>query len=193
MKNGMAIAVFLLLSLLSQPARSADNPSSLTGVRADIVAQINMAEDHIVQLANAVPADKYGWRPGEGVRSVGEVYLHIVQGNYHFPEYAGFKSPESLPRNLEKMTTDKAKIVQLLKDSFENLKQAVAKTPDSDLDRKIKVFGMDMTVRGLFMTAASHMHEHLGQSIAYARTIGVVPPWSAKENAPQTQSQTSSY
>jgi uncharacterized damage-inducible protein DinB len=50
-----------------------------------------------------------------------------------------------------------------------------------------------MTVRGALLLATTHMHEHLGQSIAYARTIGVVPPWSAKESAPQTQSQASSY
>ena len=52
---------------------------------------------------------------------------------------------------------------------------------DADLEKPIKMFGYDTTHRGALMTALNHLHEHLGQSIAYARMNGVVPPWSARE------------
>jgi uncharacterized damage-inducible protein DinB len=54
------------------------------------------------------------------------------------------------------------------------------KETDADLDRKVEMFGKETTVRGVLMVLANHIHEHLGQSIAYARANKVVPPWSAK-------------
>ena len=52
---------------------------------------------------------------------------------------------------------------------------------DADLEKSIKMFGSDTTERAAFVTALNHLHEHLGQAIAYARMNGVVPPWSGKE------------
>ena len=51
-------------------------------------------------------------------------------------------------------------------------------TPDSELDAMTNMFGNQVTKRTVMSVMVSHMHEHLGQSIAYARTNGVVPPWS---------------
>src|SRR6266545_3794657 len=52
------------------------------GFRADALAQLDDVGKKIVDLAQAVPAEKYGWRPAEGVRSVSEVYMHIAGANY---------------------------------------------------------------------------------------------------------------
>jgi len=133
-----------------------------------------------VALAEAIPAEKYAWRPGEGVRSAGEVFNHVSAANYFLPTFWGAKVPAGVdPRNLEKeLSGDKAKTVDTLKKSFDSLKQAIQAVPESDLSRKIKLFGQDATVRDAMMVLASHAHEHLGQSIAYARSNGVVPPWS---------------
>jgi uncharacterized damage-inducible protein DinB len=49
---------------------------------------------------------------------------------------------------------------------------------DSNLQTQVKLFGEDMTKQGAVMLILGDQHEHLGQSIAYARTNGVVPPWS---------------
>ena len=40
------------------------------------------------------------------------------------------------------------------------------------------MFGNSTTRRGVLVTILSHLHEHLGQSIAYARINGIKPPWS---------------
>ena len=91
------------------------------------------------------------------------------------------KAPAGLSRDMEKTVTEKAKVQEVVKQSFEHARKAVSGLSDADMSRAIKMFGRDSTLEELFFVMANHMHEHLGQSIAYARTNGVVPPWSAKE------------
>jgi hypothetical protein len=81
-------------------------------------------------------------------------------------------------RDMEKTMTDKAQIVDFLRKSFDFAKQAVMDVPDADMEKAVNMFGTPSTNRGVLVTMATHAHEHLGQSIAYARTNGVVPPWS---------------
>jgi uncharacterized damage-inducible protein DinB len=99
----------------------------------------------------------------------------------------GVKIPAGIDHEMEKSVTDKAKVIDTLKKSFEHVKSAVASMSDADLDKKVKIFGgREMTQRALFVVILNHMHEHLGQSIAYARMNGVAPPWSeGAEPAPK--------
>ncbi|HEV2854081.1 MAG TPA: DinB family protein [Thermoanaerobaculia bacterium] len=152
-----------------------------SGVRASIQFQIDQAREKLLALAEAMPADKFAWRPGQGVRSVGEVFAHVSGANYFLPTFWGAKIPDGVdPRGFEKEGGDKAKAVDTLKKSFDYLKQQIQAVPEADLDKKIKLFGHDATVRDAMMVLASHAHEHLGQSIAYARMNSVTPPWSAQ-------------
>ena len=152
------------------------------GFRAEYIAEVDSVGKKIVDLAEAIPADKYGWRPAEGVRSVSEVFMHIVGGNYFRPSFIGGKWPEGVTRDSEKTVKDKAKVVEMLKQSLGNAKEAGRMVSDADLDKKVKVFqGREMTERQLLMVLLNHLHEHLGQAIAYARSNGIVPPWSRSE------------
>jgi len=159
--------------------------TAVGGVRGSILFQLDQAKDKLVALAEAIPAEKYAWRPGEGVRSAGEVFNHVSSANFFLPTFWGAKVPAGVdPRTFEKeLSGDKAKTIDTLKKSFDNLRAAILAEPEADLSRKIKIFGNDATVRDAMMILASHAHEHLGQSIAYARSNGVVPPWSAKPQA----------
>lgn len=158
-------------------AAPAAKPAS--GVKSDILWQIRDAEKKLIQLAEATPAEKFGWRPSEGVRTTGEVFMHVAGANYFLPTLWGGKMPEGIDaRGFEKMGGDKAKVLETLKASFAHATQAVENLPEADLDRQIKMFGNDATVRMAALVVATHAHEHLGQSIAYARSNGVVPPWS---------------
>ncbi|HEV8579001.1 MAG TPA: DinB family protein [Thermoanaerobaculia bacterium] len=149
------------------------------GVRGEILRQINDAREKLLALAEAMPADKYGWRPGQGVRSVGEVFAHVSGANYFLPTFWGAKIPAGVdPRGFEKEGGDKAKTIATLKGSFDNLRKEIEAVPDSDLDRTVKFFGQEGSVRTVMLILVSHAHEHLGQSIAYARMNNVVPPWS---------------
>jgi uncharacterized damage-inducible protein DinB len=179
-----SIAVLTLaFSLAASPARAQDTKAAeakpATGVRAEILRQIEDAQKKLLALAEATPADKFGWRPAEGVRTTGEVYAHVAGGNMFLPTFWGAKLPEGVnPREFEKQGGDKAKTIDTLKKSFDHVHQVIAAVPDSDLDRNVKFFGQEGSVRTVMMILASHAHEHLGQAIAYARMGGIVPPWS---------------
>jgi uncharacterized damage-inducible protein DinB len=164
------------------PAKSAtpmEKSSVQTGFRAEFLHQLDDVQKKITSLAEAVPADKYSWRPAPGVRSVGEVYMHIAAANLNLPRIWGVQPPAGIDsRGLEKQGDDKAKVAAALQQSFAHIRRAVETTPDADLDKAVKIFDHTGTVREAIFVAANHMHEHLGQSIAYARSNGVVPPWS---------------
>ncbi len=163
-----------------RPAAAAAAPVS--GFPAEYVAEVDNVGKKLVELAEAIPADKYGWRPSTGVRSVGEVFMHVVGGNSFIPTFLGGKPMAGVTRESEKTVTDKAQIVELLKKSLENAKAAGLNVSDADLDKKVKTFGgREMTERQVLTHILNHQHEHLGQEIAYARSIGVVPPWSKSE------------
>ena len=147
------------------------------------------AAKKIIALAEAVPEDKYSWRPGEGVRSVSEVFMHIAGANYLLPTFIGVKADGFEGRQgfqkmqqMEKIT-GKTKIVEQLKKSFDHARHAIRSTKDSELDKSVDFFGNKTTYRGLLNILASHCHEHLGQSIAYARINKIVPPWSRQSGS----------
>jgi uncharacterized damage-inducible protein DinB len=172
------IAVFV--SLQGATAYATDGPKS--GFIKDMVGQLDRVKGQITSLENTVPQDKFTWRPGEGVRSISEVYLHIAGSNYFLMSFTGVKPPAN-SRIDEKGTTDKAKIADALKASFDWTKDAVSKFSDADLDKEVVMFGQKSSVRNVLLVLLSHLHEHLGQSIAYARTNGVVPPWTEEQQA----------
>jgi uncharacterized damage-inducible protein DinB len=150
-----------------------------TGIRGDLLARLDTIESKIVGLAEAMPAEKYTWRPMEGVRSVSELFMHVASANYRIPSMIGASIPDGIDaRGLEKSTTDKAKIVPTLKASFQHLKTAVENVNDADLEKSVKLFGRDSNYRGVLLLITEHLSEHLGQGIAYARTNQVKPPWS---------------
>jgi uncharacterized damage-inducible protein DinB len=164
----------------NQSPNAATTPAS--GPRAELLRQLDDAQQKLVALAEAIPQEKYSWRPGEGVRSVSEVYMHVAGANYLIPRAVGVNPPAGLEKDLEKIT-DKAKVVDALKQSFAHVRLALLGTSDADLDKPAKLFGNNTTVRNVFLTLTTHAHEHLGQSIAYARMNDITPPWTAARQA----------
>ena len=162
-----------VVTLNAQPA-----PAKTPGFKDLFLGQLKDVETKVVSLAEAMPEAKYGWRPEEGVRSVSEVFVHIAGANYLFPNFVGVKPPAGISPTMEKTVTEKAKVVETLKASFAHARQAVEGLSDADLHKPVKLFGQQTTYEGVLFLMANHMHEHLGQSIAYARSNGVVPPWS---------------
>jgi uncharacterized damage-inducible protein DinB len=163
----------------------AQTPSSGFDFKAASLADVKDAESKFVGLAKAIPADKYTWRPGEGVRSVSEVFLHIVSVDYGLMNMLGTPPPESFNRQgFEKSTTDKDKIVDQLGKSFAYVESAIEKTPDAQLQKQMKLFGgKEGTGGDVLFLLITDLHEHLGQLISYARLNNVVPPWTAVRQA----------
>ena len=123
----LALALLLVSSpVLGQAAPSAaPSAPAVSGLRADVIWQLNDLEKKLVSLAEAVPQDKYGWRPGPGVRSVSEVYMHVAGGNYFLATFLGAKMPEGLSRDMEKTVTEKPKVIEAMKKSFDHERKAV--------------------------------------------------------------------
>lgn len=145
----------------------------------ELAQDLETVRAKVVGLAENVPESAYTWRPGEGVRSIGEVYMHIASANFRFPSMIGVSPPADTPEGWvggDAEGLDRATAVAALNASFEFLDAVVHDV--EDLEAPMDVFGRSTNVRGFLMLMQSHLHEHLGQSIAYARANGVVPPWS---------------
>ena len=152
------------------------------GLRGEILDSIKDAESKLLELAEATPEETYDWRPGEGVRSQGEVFLHVAAANYGIPSFWGVEPPEGFSfQGYEKSITGKANIKKALTAAFEHVEKGFLSLSEEDLAKEVNLFGRETTVRGGYLGVLSHAHEHLGQSIAYARTNGIVPPWSARQ------------
>jgi uncharacterized damage-inducible protein DinB len=166
------------------PAIAATAPTS--GFRAEFLEEIAYYEQRYTGLATAMPAEKYSWRPGEGVRSVGEVFTHIIQANYGIAQALGTPLPAGFAfKAVSAISGDKQKVVQALKDSFAHFREAILALNDADADKAQKMFNRQTTLRGSFIMITGHFGEHLGQSIAYARANGVVPPWTEESQKQQ--------
>ncbi len=178
------LSILCALTLLPHQAAAQDNPpaaaaTAVTGARGEFLAEVVYYEQRYTRLAEAVPAEKYSWRPGEGVRSIGEVYAHIAAANYGIARALGTPPPAGIdPKSVMALAGDKTKLLQTLKDSFAHFRAAILAIKDADLNNGQKMFGQDTTVRGAFFLVTGHFGEHLGQSIAYARQNGIVPPWT---------------
>jgi uncharacterized damage-inducible protein DinB len=160
-----ALAVVLTVSMAhAQPA----------GIQAAWASDAGTLSDKFTGLAR-VMAGKYDWKPGQGVRSVGDVFNLIIRENGLLAgALSGTPSSGAKPAPI----TDPEKVQEALKDSYANLQKAITAVPENDLQTKVKLFGEDFTKQDAIMLILADQHEHLGQSIAYARSNGVVPPWS---------------
>lgn len=187
MKHTIRAVAFSMLILTATTAGLAQD---VHGFRADLIGQLAYVEKQILDLENAIPDAKMTWRASKDVRSISEVYSHVAFANYMLAKFAGAPPPEGMAiatpadgMKWEKATTDKKAIREQITKSFDFVKSAVKTMSDADLEKEVDFFGQKMTARGVLLTLLSHAHEHLGQSIAFARMVGVVPPWTAAQQA----------
>jgi uncharacterized damage-inducible protein DinB len=156
-------------------------PAPKVGFRAEFLGNMAMVTDKYIQLAEAIPADKYTWRPAPGVRSIAEVLLHIANAQYLFGTSMGWPAPAGWDmKTFETSTTDKAKVIAAMKTAFTWYETGVMVMPDAAAENTGSFFGNKLTMRAFLFAETDHNAEHLGQLIAYSRMNGVVPPWSMK-------------
>ena len=173
-----ALAILLPLVLASS--------ASAQGLMGDMHRDVNDVQKKLVDLAKAIPEASYAWRP-TGARSAGEVLLHVAADNYLIPISMGKAAPASTGitatdfkavETFEKRKLTKDQIVAELDASFKHLHEAMGLTTDANLKENIKFFGQDWSRQRAMLATVTHLHEHLGQMIAYARSNNVAPPWS---------------
>jgi uncharacterized damage-inducible protein DinB len=178
-----ALGVAAILPARSVRAQDVFDAKSAAHVRSEFVSDMDTLHVKIVALAKAIPADKYSWRPGAGVRSVSEVLMHVV-GEWYFwapnsmagKPPADFGDPKTKLPGIEKGVTAKDAVIAELEKSWSYCVGQLRAADASTLTGNYKPWGT--TVDAAAFGMSGDLHEHLGQLIAYARSVGVKPPWS---------------
>lgn len=161
-------------------------PAAAQGLMGEMHKDVNGLQKKMIDLAKAIPESAYDWRPSAGARSVRETLLHVAADNYLIPIFQGAPAPASsgitsdyaTAGAFEKKALDKAQVVAELEASFTHLHKAMRVTTDQNLGEQIEMFGEKFSRQGAMLLTVTHLHEHLGQMIAYARSNNVTPPWS---------------
>ena len=153
--------------------------ASTDAMQAALVGNFGEVSKKLLDLAEAFPADKYSWRPAEGIRSVSEVFMHVAGANFFLSGPFGQEMPADFEKGMEKKVTEKADVIAWLKRSIDYAHKTFASADLAQGGDQVEFFGQEMSKDSILLILLGHNHEHLGQAIAYARSTGVVPPWSA--------------
>jgi uncharacterized damage-inducible protein DinB len=179
-----ALALVGALRPRSLGAQDVPNREAALEVRKQFMSDLDTLQNKFLALAEAFPADKYAWRPGQGIRSVGEVFMHVASEFYVYAPmaYGAARSPV-IPRGQDafkkfESASTKADVLKHLQEGFAYTKQSITGLDAAQLTGSRKLFGGDHTIVETSFAMTDDLHEHLGQLIAYARMNGVAPPWS---------------
>lgn len=174
-----SFAAVVVVTIVSLPARVAQAQDAPTGFRGEFLHQFDQSMSKIVALAEAVPAEKFARRPIPAVMPLAQLFAHIARYNYEYPSRAmGIATPADIDRDTIERVTDKRQVIALLRSSAEHVRQTVRKMPETQLAQETTLYGRRVPQWAVLLQLIAHMDDHLGQSIAYSRVSGVVPPWS---------------
>jgi uncharacterized damage-inducible protein DinB len=179
----MCFRILLLGSLamhlfISSGARAQTEPIVPKTLQAGLLARFDESTSKVLQLGEAIPAEKYSWRPAPGVRSISEVLIHIALGNYYTTSDAGAKPTIKVSDEAERTITSKTDVLAFLRASITHMRTSLNRLTPEELEQSTTMFGQSTNYQNVYLFGISHLHEHLGQLIAYARMNGVAPPWS---------------
>lgn len=167
----------LIIVLAAAPAcRAQAAPATF---RTEFLHQFDISMGKVVALAEAVPAETYARRVVPAVQPLGQIFAHIAQYNYEYPARAmGIAPPAGIDRDTLERVREKSHVVALLRRSAEHVRTTVRQIPEAQLTQTTTLYGRRVPQWAVLFQLIAHMNDHLGQSIAYARASGVVPPWS---------------
>ena len=174
----------------AQTAQSADKTAPSYDMKAQALVDLDIVNKKLVSLADALPQDKFTWRPSEDSRSFAEVFLHVAGERYGILALMGATPPPGLdPKTYEKSTTDKAKIIEELNKSWEYAQKTIQGMANSDFAKLLPKLGPAANEGDVIYILVADAHEHLGQVIAYARVNAIVPPWTVAAAAAAKKAQ----
>jgi uncharacterized damage-inducible protein DinB len=188
--NKMLLAVLLVCVVVniggmgawaqnSGMAASADHTAPSYDMKGQSLVDLARVQKKLVDLANAVPVDKFAWRPAPDTRSFAEVFLHVAGERYGILSLMGATPPADFDRKtFEKSTTDKARIIDELNKSWEFAQKTINGMSNADFAKLLPKLGPQANAGDVVYILVADAHEHLGQLVAYARVNGIVPPWT---------------
>ena len=185
----VALAVTLAavpVATASLAAQDVIDLKSATEIRDRFLADLDTVHVKVMALADAIPESKYGWQPAPGTRTVANALMHVATEWYvYVPMTVGAKPPADFgaPREsiakLEKLTA-KAEIIDHLTKGWDHARRQLLSADLTTLLTRRQMFGESVSLPQFAFVMAGDLHEHLGQLVTYARSVGVVPPWSRK-------------
>jgi hypothetical protein len=188
--NKLYLTVLLLLAGLStgaiaasaqDAAAAADHTAPSYDMKGQSLFDLQAVQKKFVELANAVPADKLTWRPSADSRSFAEVFLHVAGERYGILGLMGVEPPAGFDgKTFEKSTTDRERIVEELNKSWDFAQKAINGMSNADFAKLLPKLGPQANAGDVVYILVVDAHEHLGQSVAYARENGIIPPWTVE-------------
>jgi hypothetical protein len=179
---GLSVGVTGATAQNSEAAASADNTAPSYDMKAQSLQDLQGVQKKFVDLANAVPPNKLTWRPSADSRSFAEVFLHVAGERYQILGLMGTAPPAGFDsKTFEKSTTDRARIVEELNKSWEFAQKAINGMSNADFAKLLPKLGPQANAGDVVYILVADAHEHLGQSVAYARENGIVPPWTVEQ------------
>src|SRR5579859_99129 len=170
-------------------AQAQPTPPPITSLSALVDRQVSQYEKLVVDVAEAMPEDKYNFTPAslnipgaayKDVRTFAVLIKHTATANYRFwTTLTGEKMPENIkgPNGPDELKT-KAEIVQFLKDSFAvGHRAAKTVTPENALEQ-LPFFNRTAPRLLIASGAVIHAADEYGQMVEYLRMNGIVPPAS---------------
>lgn len=133
-------------------------------------------KEYTLEVAEAMPAEKYSFKPTPEMRSFGEVLAHVGWGHYGFAAaLRGVEPPAARPQPEEKT---KEKVIPYLKAAFDYAAEAIAGLTDAQAKETVSLFGgrLSLTRGKLCQLMRDHTTHHRGYILPYLRLNGVTPP-----------------
>ena len=150
-----------------------------TAIRDEILDHFQRSSRKISELARVMPAETFSWAPGEGVMQVGEVYMHIARYNFmYLDQNLGIAPPNGFDYADIESIRDKERVREIHEMSVRHVVEQVGALTEAKLDGQTELYGRTVQGWAVLLQLVSHMNEHVGQSVSYARMNGIVPPWS---------------
>ena len=144
----------------------------------EITASFQRASTEILDVAEAMPAEKYGYKPTPEISSFGEQLVHVAGITQRFIDTAKGTKTE-VPHHA---ATTKPEIMELLKKTFQNAQDMINPLTDAQLLEPMKFpFGDRTVTRATFWQGPLYqIRNHHGQLVVYLRMNGIVPPTTAR-------------
>jgi hypothetical protein len=173
----LLIAVALLpAALAAQVSAGATPPASSPSPVADALRNMEQRYARIlVAAAEAMPADKYNYRPTPAQMSFAQIQVHLAnEGNDVLcGKTAGVEVPQ---RAAVDTLATKEQLIARLKETFVFCEQAFAKMDDAKLAEPVSMFGMNLTRAAAVLITVGDWADHYSQEANYLRLNGVLPP-----------------
>jgi hypothetical protein len=188
---GLSVGAVGALAQNSDGAASADHTAPSYDMKAQSLQDLGVVQKKFVDLANALPVDKLTWRPTADSRSFAEVFLHVASERYGILALMGTPLPAGFDgKTFEKSTTDRARIVEELNKSWEFTQKAINGMSNADFAKLLPKLGPQANAGDVIYILVADAHEHLGQSVAYARENDIVPPWTVEAQKKAAEKKT---